>query len=66
MEFDERNFCHLYGSMWVNIHTCEKMLVLGDTAVSLDGLVGKKIYLPKEQVEELCRREDEVDNYLKY
>jgi len=66
MEFNQHDFCHLYGSIWVNIHTCEKMLVIDDTAVSLNGLVGKKIYLPEEQVEELCRRDDEVDNYLKY
>lgn len=66
MKFDSNYFIWLYGHMWVHVPTCEKMLVLGDTAVSLDGLVGKKIYLPKEQVEELCRRDDEVDNYLKY
>lgn len=66
MHFDQRDFCHLYGHMWVNVHTCEKMLVLDDLAISLEGLVGKKVYLPEAEVEILCKQEDEVNNYLQY
>ena len=66
MKFDQNSFVHLHGSMWVNARTCEKMLVLDDLAISLDGLIGKKVFLPEAEVEELCAQEDRVDNYLNY
>lgn len=66
MKFNPNEFIHLYGSMWVNVQTCEKMLVLGDDAYSLEGFVGKKVFLPQNKVDELCNNEDIVDNYLKY
>ena len=66
MKFDQNSFVHLHGSMWVNVHTCEKMLVLDDLAISLDGLIGKKVFLPEAEVEELCAQEEKVDNYLNY
>ena len=66
MKFNETDFCHLYGSMWVNIHTCEKMLVLDDLAISLEGLCGRKAFLPQNKVDELCWIEDRVNNYLEY
>lgn len=64
MKFNPNEFIHLHGSMWVNTQTCEKMLVLGDDAYSLDGFVGKKVFLPQSKVDELCKIEDRVDNYL--
>ena len=64
MKFNPNEFIHLHGSMWVNIKSCEKMLVLGDDAYSLEGICGKKVFLPQSKVDELCKIEDRVDNYL--
>lgn len=66
MKFNQRDFIYLYGHMWVNVQTCEKMIVLGDDAYSLDGFVGKKVFLPQSKVDELCEIEDRVNNYLEY
>ena len=66
MKFNSNDFIWLYGHMWVNVHTCEKMLVIDDLAISLDGLIGKKVFLPEAEVEELCHIEDMIDNYLQY
>ena len=66
MKFNQTDFIHLYGSMWVNVQTCEKMIILGDDAYSLDGFVGKKVFLPQSKVDELCKIEDRVNNYLNY
>ena len=64
MKFNPNEFIHLHGNMWVHVPTCEKMIVLGDDAYSLDGFVGKKVFLPQSKVDELCKIEDRVDNYL--
>lgn len=66
MKFNQIDFIHLHGSVWVNTKSCEKMLVLGDDAYSLDGFVGKKVFLPQSKVDELCNNEDIVDNFLKH
>lgn len=66
MKFNQIDFVHLHGSMWVNVQTCEKMLVIDDLVISLDGLIGKKVFLPEAKVEELCAQEDEINNYLQY
>ena len=64
MKFDSNYFIWLYGHMWVHVPTCEKMLVLDDLAISLEGICGRKVFLPQNKVNELCWIEDKVDNYL--
>lgn len=66
MKFNSNEFIHLHGHMWVNVQTCEKMLVLDDLAISLEGLCGRKVFLPQNKVNELCWIEDRVNNYLEY
>jgi hypothetical protein len=66
MEFNQHDFVWLYGHMWVHVLTCEKMLVIDDLAISLEGLCGEKVFLPQNKVEELCWIEDRVNNYLEY
>lgn len=66
MKFNQIDFVHLHGSMWVNVQTCEKMLVIDDLAISLEGLCGRKVFLPQNKVNELCWIEDKVNNYLEY
>ena len=66
MNFNPNEFIHLYGHMWVNVQTCEKMLVLDDLAISLEGICGRKVFLPQNKVNELCWIEDKVNNYLEY
>lgn len=66
MKFNQIDFIHLYGHMWVNVQTCEKMLVIDDLAISLKGICGKKVFLPQSKVNELCWIEDKVNNYLEY
>ena len=64
MKFNSNDFIWLYGHMWVHVPTCEKMLILDDLAISLDGLIGKKVFLPEAEVEELCAQEERVDNWI--
>lgn len=66
MKFNQSDFIHLHGHMWVNVKTCEKMLVIDDLAISLEGLCGRKVFLPQNKVNELCWIEDRVNNYLEY
>ena len=66
MKFDSNCFIWLYGHMWVHVPTCEKMLVIDDLAISLEGLCGEKVFLPQSKVDELCQIEDQIDNYLQY
>lgn len=66
MKFDQNSFIHLHGNMWVNVNTCEKMLVIDDLAISLEGLCGRKVFLPQNKVDELCWIEDRIANYLEY
>lgn len=66
MKFNQHDFCHLYGSIWVHVPTCEKMLVIDNDAYSLEGLCGEKVFLPQNKVEELCEIEDRIANYLEY
>lgn len=66
MKFNQHDFIYLYGHMWVNTQTCEKMLVIDDLAISLEGLCSKKVFLPQNKVDELCWIEDRVNNYLEY
>ena len=66
MKFNQHDFIYLYGHMWVNVQTCEKMLVIDDLAISLEGICGKKVFLPQSKVNELCWIEDKVDNSLEY
>lgn len=66
MKFDSNYFIWLYGHMWVHVSTCEKMLVIDDLAISLEGLCGRKVFLPQNKVNELCWIEDRVNNYLEY
>lgn len=56
-EFKERDYCHLYGNMWVSIKTHEKVLVIDDLAISLRGLIGKPIYLTTKEVDKLIDKE---------
>lgn len=49
---------------YVNVQTCEVVYLLGDQFFSFEGLLGAKIFLPEETVEELCKHEDAVNNYL--
>lgn len=61
------DYIHLENHMWVNIKTHEKVFIDDDLEVHhLDALIGQNVYLSEEQVEELCAREDRVDNYLEY
>ena len=56
-EFDEKVYCHLYGSMWVSVKTHEKVLVIDDLAISLKGLIGRPVYLTTEEVDKLIEKE---------
>jgi hypothetical protein len=59
-EFRERDYCHLYGNMWVSVKTHEKVLVIDDLAISLKGLIGKPFYLSTEEVDRLIEKEFEA------
>lgn len=65
-KINDHDYCHISGSMVVNIHTNEKMIAIGDQVFSLRGLLGKPIYVEQELVDELCYIEDSVNNYLEY